>query len=506
MRLRFSEQPLFLVLVAVAAASMLVPAVFALAIEEFHTARSFFYAGLMGLFATLLIALARGKRSLTGRNNDLIGLLSLLGTYVLIPAYLAVPFQEALRSTSFLNSYVEMVSALTTTGATIFDMPGRLNPALELWRAQVGWMGGLLIWVAAAAVLAPLNLGGFEVTFAAAPGQSDAGITRFQRADLLRRVVRNTMQLAPVYTFLTGVLWILLLVNGETTLTALCHAMSTMATSGISPVGGLPNAQSGIAGEMVIFLFLIFALSRVSFTSDTAVSRFALHQDPELRLALMIVVGVPLLLFLRHWIAAFEVDAGENLTLGLRALWGALFTVLSFLTTNGFESADWNAAQVWSGLNTPGMVLMGLAIMGGGVATTAGGVKLMRVFALYLNGLREMQKLVHPNSVSGLGVVARRIGREGAYHAWIFFMLFAMTLALLMALLTLFGQGFEQATILSIAALTSTGPLLALAGDNPIHLVDLGWQAKLVFAAGTVLGRLELLAIIALLNADLWRD
>ena len=85
-------------------------------------------------------------------------------------------------------------------------------------------------------------------------------------------------------------------------------------------------------------------------------------------------------------------------------------------------------------------------------------------------------------------------------------MLFAMTLALLMALLTLFGQGFEQATILSIAALTSTGPLLALAGDNPIHLVDLGWQAKLVFAAGTVLGRLELLAIIALLNADLWRD
>jgi trk system potassium uptake protein TrkH len=256
----------------------------------------------------------------------------------------------------------------------------------------------------------------------------------------------------------------------------------------------------------VVFLFLIFALSRISFTSDTSVSRFGLHLDPELRLGTLIVLGVPLLLFLRHWIAAFEVDAGEDLGLGLRAFWGALFTVMSFLTTTGFESAEWDSAQIWSGLGTPGIVLMGLAIMGGGVATTAGGVKLMRVFALYLNGLTEMQKLVHPNSVSGMGAVARRIGRQGAYHAWIFFMMFAMTLAALMLLLALFGQSFESATVLAVAALTTTGPLLTLASEVPIVLGDLGWQAKVVFGAGMVLGRLELLAIIALLNPDLWRD
>ena len=69
-----------------------------------------------------------------------------------------------------------------------------------------------------------------------------------------------------------------------------------------------------------------------------------------------------------------------------------MFTVLSFLTTTGFVSSEWEAAQGWSGLATPGVILMGLALMGGGVATTAGGVKLLRVFTLYLNGLREMQK------------------------------------------------------------------------------------------------------------------
>ena len=34
--------------------------------------------------------------------------------------------------------------------------------------------------------------------------------------------------------------------------------------------------------------------------------------------------------------------------------------------------------------------------MGGGIATTAGGVKLLRLYALYRHGLREMDKLDPP--------------------------------------------------------------------------------------------------------------
>lgn len=507
MTARLSDQPLFLVLLGVAAASMLLPALVALGHQDYLAARSFFYAGLMGIFVAWLIGIARGRSTGPDKaRGDLFGLVALLAAYVILPAYLALPFYESLRSTAFLNAYVEMVSSLTTTGATFFTDPGRLSPTLELWRAQVGWMGGFLVWVAAAAVLAPLNLGGFEVTSAAKHVLPGTTFDRFERAGILRRVRRVSLQLAPIYGGLTAALWVLLLINGESALTGLCHAMSTLSTSGISNVGGMENAQAGLAGEMVIFLFLIFALSRVSFVNDTAVSRTILHRDPELRLGALIVIGVPLMLFLRHWIAAFEVDSGENLIQGLRALWGALFTVLSFLSTTGFESADWEAARLWSGLGTPGIILMGLAIMGGGVATTAGGVKLLRVYALYLNGLHEMRRLVHPSAVSGAGAAERRMGRQGAFHAWIYFMLFAMSLALLMLLLSLFGQTFEEATILAVSALTTTGPLLNLATDTPILLQELSTEAKLVFAGGTVLGRLELVAIIALFNPDLWRD
>ncbi len=149
---------------------------------------------------------------------------------------------------------------------------------------------------------------------------------------------------------------------------------------------------------------------------------------------------------------------------------------------------------------------MGVAVIGGGVATTAGGVKLLRVFALYLNGLREMEKLVHPSSVSGTGNQSRWIRRKGAVIAWVFFMLFAMSLGGVSMLLAALGVGFEEALVLSIAALSTTGPLVQTAAEHPIDLITLAPSIKAVLAGAMVLGRLEALAVIALISPELWRN
>ena len=400
-----------------------------------------------------------------------------------------------------------MVSSFTTTGATLFENPARLGDTLHLWRGMVGWAGGLLMWISASAVLAPLNLGGFEVTASAEPGQGEAYAGRFQRATTDKRLRQITLQLAPIYVGLTGALWVLLLIGGDRPMVALIHAMSTLATSGISPIGGVQNGNSGITGEMVIFLFLLFALSRLTFSSDTiTTARPGLNNDPEFRIGVLLVIGVPLLLFGRHWLGAFEIDDNATLETALRALWGGVFTVLSFLSTTGFESADWDIARDWSGLGTPGLILLGLSLVGGGVATTAGGVKLLRVYALYLNGRREMERLVHPSSVGRASAGGRRIRRQGAFIAWIFFMLFALSLAFVSIALAAMGLRFEEAIVLAIAMISTTGPLVQVAAEDPIRLLELEAGAKLVLSAAMVLGRLETLAIIALFNPGLWRD
>lgn len=501
---RIAALPLIVLLMGVGAGAMFVPGVYAVVSRDWAAARAFFYSGTIFLALTAMLAVATANYAPKRQARS--HLLALLATLVLLPVMLAVPLWESVGNTSFLNAYFEMVSSLTTTGATVFDDPARLVGADHLWRALVGWLGGLLIWVTAVAILAPLNLGGFEVL--GPPGNDNvAGISQITRiADAPLRLQRYAAMLLPVYAGLTLVLWVGLLLAGDAPLVAISHAMSTLATSGISPIGGTTQAGSGLAGELLIFVFFGFALSRQTFARDTPDrSPGRLIHDPEIQMGLFCAIAVPALLFLRHWVGALEVETAQSVGDGLQAFWGGMFTVLSFLSTTGFESASWDVARSWSGLQTPGLILLGLALTGGGVATTAGGVKLLRVYVLYRHGQRELERLVHPNSVGGAGGQARFLRREGAYVAWIFFMLFAISIAAVMLALSLTGLDFEPAVVLTIAALSTTGPLAGIAGETALAYSELTDAAKLILAASMVLGRLETLAIIALLNPEFWR-
>jgi len=498
--------PLLVILTGIGALAMLMPAVHAASLRSYDVARPFLYGGVMFLLLSVMIGIA--TRSYRPRNVARSQLGALLGAYFWLPIMLAVPFDQAVRDTSFLNAWFEMVSCFTTTGVTLYDTPGRLLPSLHLWRALVGWLGGFFILLTAVAVLAPLGLGGVEVISGRVPGRAALGAGQITRgADQSARLEKHTATLFPAYLGLTTALWIGLVTSGETGLHALILAMSTLSTSGITAGVALPGAPSGLMGEVLIFLFMGLALTRRSLPGAVVTSRSeSILRDPELRMGLLFLVIVPLILFFRHWLGALAVDDIGNFTAAARSLWGALFTTLSFLTTTGFESGDWQASRAWSGLNAPGLILLGLAMMGGGVATTAGGLKLLRVYALAMHGERELDRLVHPSSIGGGGDAARRLRRGGAYFAWIFFMLFALTFAVVLAALAMNGIAFERAFVLAVAAVTTTGPLAVLGADAPIRLLELSASAKIVLAVAMVVGRVEILAILALVSPAVWRQ
>ncbi len=277
---QMSELPLFLQALGVASVSMYVPAGHALVTDDHSEAQAFFYAGSLGVILFALVATAVLGRA--PRHGKLGPLLSLFSIMTVLPVVLAWPFYEGLRTTTYFNAYLEMVSAVTTTGLPVFEDPARLSSPLHLWRAQVGWMGGFVMWVAASAILAPLNLGGFEVTARSEPGRDDMAGDRMHRTATRLRLYRTIVALLPIYAGLTVLLWMLLLIAGDVPLVALCHAMAVMATSGISPVGGLEGAGSGLTGEALLMLFMVFAISRLTFSTDTVtISGRGLHTDPE---------------------------------------------------------------------------------------------------------------------------------------------------------------------------------------------------------------------------------
>ncbi|WP_299907275.1 potassium transporter TrkG [uncultured Paracoccus sp.] len=540
--------PLIVILAGIGALAMLIPAVYASVMDFDAIARHFFYSSILFLILACILGIATAANPAGPRARSM--LLTMVATMGLLPLMLAVPFSESMPDTGLFNAWWEMVSSLTTTGASLYSAD-LLPLPLHLWRALVGWMGGLFMLVAAIAILAPLRVGGFELMSSpygrqeyferlpksANPREIQPHLSnpsyQTELVDPAYRVLRAAQAVAPVYAGLTLVMWVILLLLGDSSIVALCRAMGTLATSGITPVIGHAADGSGVAGEVVVFLFLILALSRRFWPGGGELrSTERVIDDPELRLAAGIVLMVALVLFARHFIGAIDVAKTgadeavaspashpfESVVKGAAAAWGGLFNGLSYLTTTGWNSADWQGARTWSGLSSPGLILAGLAIFGGGVATTAGGVKLLRVYALARHGERELERIIHPRSIAGGGRMARRLRREGAYLAFIFFMLFAMSIAVVVTLISIQQIEFETATILSIAALTNTGPLAGAIPLTPTFegtagIASAPWEGwsglsifnKSILAGAMIVGRLETLAILALFTPDFWR-
>lgn len=490
--------PAFAILILISAGLMLVPAAYAARLGQWTVGRTFLYHALF--FAILAVLLGLATMNRRPRNAARYHLTTLLAAYLLLPLVLAAPLVALVPPLGLGAGYFEMLSSLTTTGATLFDRPQLLPESIHLWRALVGWCGGLVVLVAAFAILAPLNLGGFEIGQAGASGR--LGVRSGTVAESTARIVRSLQAIAPIYAGFTGGLTLLLILAGDVPFVALCHAMATLSTSGISPVGGLEGARSGRLGEIAMAVFLFPAVSFRFYRPNTR--RLMRLTDPEIQLMLISVVTITVVLFLRSFLGAAEIDRQDNLAAAMQAIWGSLFTVLSYLTTTGFESHDWRAMQLWSDLPDPGLTLLSVAVIGGGIATTAGGVKLLRIYALYRQGLREMDKLIHPSSLGRRGQGDQMISEGGPRIAFIFMMLFLTALAVVMLALSATGIAFEQSLGLAIAGLTTTGPAIGALGDGLVYR-DLSATARWILCAAMIVGRMDALVIVALFNPSWWR-
>ena len=83
-------------------------------------------------------------------------------------------------------------------------------------------------------------------------------------------------------------------------------------------------------------------------------------------------------------------------------------------------------------------------------------------------------------------------------------MIFGLSVAGVMAALTLTGMMFEDALIFGIACLSTTGQLAAVAGDAPLSYGSLNGGQMGILGLAMILGRLEILAVIALLAPKSW--
>lgn len=496
--------PIIALLIGLVSLCMMIPCIQAASEGEWRSARGFLFPSIFGL----LIAGSIGAllRPMAPRDSARHELLTLLLLWVSLPAFAALPLILLTPAIGWYGAWFEMIAALTTTGGSVYAKASATPDAIQLWRGIVGWLGGLLTLLAAYVVLAPRRLGGFEV-MAAADGvlRMPSADARVPGAIFQTRVYRALRTILPIYGGLTLALGVFFNAVDKPGLVAAVHAMSVMSTSGISPVDGGFAASRSFAAEAAALVLMIAAASRLSFARASQTGqRLTWRTDPELRLMLILALGATALLYLRHWVGVLTIDVEIDALDGAAALWGALFTSFSFLTTTGFESYAWTSARDWSGLANPGLILLGLCAIGGGAATTAGGIKLIRAYALLRHGARELERIALPSSVAGAGAGKRGLRREGAFIAWAFMMLFMLALLAAILGLTLTGMSFEGALVAATAALSNTGPAYPMIAGEGHSFAILEPIQQGILAIAMILGRVETLAVIALFNPESW--
>lgn len=471
-------------LVMVVAVAMLPALLFALGAGEERAFTAFGISFLFTLFAAggLIVAFRGTQGALTKR--DLLPFV--VAGWLVMPFFGALPFYTMTPDASFTGSIFEAVSGLTTTGASSFETLDDKPRALILWRSILQWVGGWATIFMGAAIFASFGIGGMSLRL--------SPLTRGETTNLLQRLRATGKEIGGLYVSLTAIGLLVLWGTGVPAFDAICLTLSAISTGGFVPTDAGLAAYEGAGPK--IWLMVLMCLGALSFATHRNIARSGLasiREDPEVLFFFNIVIGASLVV----WLAVLlNEPAHAN-------IFDSLFAVVSLVTTTGWMPKD----AEWMAHASP-VLLLGLAVIGGGTLSTSGGLKLMRAGLLIKQSLREMQRLVYPH-----GIVRSRFG-DRSYSiqlmksVWTFFVVFLTALGLGGVLLSLIGIEMEAAFAASLAFLANAGPAYDMARSAGMHgpaFHDFPTLAQWLGVIIMLLGRLELLVIISLLNRDYWR-
>lgn len=386
---------------------------------------------------------------------------------------------------SLADSVFEAFSGLTTTGATVLTGIEYLPKSVLFYRQQLQWFGGMGIIVLAVAILPMLGVGGMQLYRAEIPGP-------VKDSKMTPRIADTAKHLWYIYLSLTIVCTLAYWVAGMDWFDAICHAFSTIAIGGFSTYDASIGQFNSPAINFICVVFLLISAINFSLHYAAIASRnFKVYlRDPEFKVFLLIQLALV--------VVCFAVLSSHNIYAdGDETLDQALFQAVSMSTTAGFATDTFSAWPLFLPI-----LLIFSSFIGGCAGSTGGGMKVVRVFLLYLQGIRELNRLVHPRAIYSIKLGRKALPDKVVEAVWGFFSAYALVFVIIM--LALMGTGLDNITAFSATAacLNNLGPGL---GEVAAHYGAIPDTAKWLLTIAMVFGRLEIFTLLVLFTPTFWR-
>lgn len=399
----------------------------------------------------------------------------------------ALPFLSSDRpNLSLTDAFFESFSGLTTTGATMLVGLDSLPKAILFYRQMLQWMGGMGIIVLAVAILPILGVGGMQLYRAEMPGPLKDNKMR-------PRIAETAKTLWLIYVWLTVACAVALWGAGMPVFDAISHSFSTIAIGGFSTHDASIGYYASPTINTIIAIFLLISGCNygLHFALLSGRSLKVYGRDPEFRMFILVqltLVSVSTLVLWEH---------GVYKT-GMKTLNQAFFQVVSMATTAGFTTDSIAKLPLF----LP-MLLLCSAFIGGCAGSTGGGIKVVRMLLLYLQGSRELKRLVHPNAVYTIKLGNRALPERILDAVWGFFSAYALVFIVSMLAIIATGVDNFSAFAAVTASLNNLGPGLGVVADNFTAMPSV---AKWILVVTMLFGRLEVFTLLVLFTPTFWRE
>ena len=374
---------------------------------------------------------------------------------------------------TFSQAVFETTSGWTTTGLSVVDVENS-SRILLFYRAMTQLIGGA----------------GFAIiVLSSITGPTGSGLSTAEgRDDQLAPHVRQSASIVIWMYSLTIIIGAFVLdIVGMEWFDAINHAIAAVATGGFSTrAESIGYWDSAIIEMVIVVLMILGSINYLTLYIGIKGNIRALLKDGEVRLmAFLLSLGF-ILLFFGVTLTSYATDGT------FKPVRIAIFEFVSALTTTGFSTVPY-VPWHWSGLGW--LVLIMAMLIGGGSGSTAGGIKIFRIYVLYKALVWEVRKAFMPNQMVNEARIWKgdhsdplsneQIRRIALYVFLYFVIHFGL-------MLIIAAHGFSIGEAMFEAASVVSGVGTSVGVTQPDAPPTLLWSMSI----GMLLGRLEFFAIV----------
>jgi len=317
--------------------------------------------------------------------------------------------------------------------------------------------------------------------------------------DSAEKILPRTIEVAAIiistYLILTLFCGFFYWIFGMSIFDSICHAMTTIATGGFSThnesIGFFKNPNIEIIASIFIILGSIPFISYLKFSQG---NKKIFFQDVQIKgfvylLGISVIVMFLYLLFINYEGSFFDKIRVSS------------FNVVSILSGTGYVTDDFG---LWGKFSL--IFFLFLMFIGGCAGSTACGIKIFRLQMLLIFLKNQIKKLISPNSVIITKYNNHKISDNFIRSVIIFIFSFLFIFLIIAMLLSISGLDFVTSISGAASSISNVGPGLGEIIGPDGNYKDLPALSKWILAAGMLLGRLELFAVLVLFFPSFWRN